>query len=53
MARDKVHNAVKQALITDGWAITHDPYVIETKDVDFEVDLGQKKFWARKKRVKK
>jgi hypothetical protein len=27
-ARDKYHNAVKNALIQDGWTITHDPYRI-------------------------
>ena len=25
-ARDMYHNAVKAALINDGWTVTHDPY---------------------------
>ena len=28
-ARDTYHNAVKQALIKDGWTITADPYTVE------------------------
>lgn len=28
-AKDLIHNAVKNALIKDGWMITHDPYTIE------------------------
>lgn len=27
-ARDIFHDAVKKALIKDGWTITHDPYKI-------------------------
>jgi hypothetical protein len=31
MARlDKIHNAVKNALVKDGWDITDDPYTIPT-----------------------
>ena len=41
MARDLIHNAVKNALINDGWRITDDPYTIRYDD-DFAVyaDLG-------------
>jgi len=39
-ARDMYHNAVKAALITDGWSITHDPYRIEYGGKDAYVDLG-------------
>jgi hypothetical protein len=34
------HNAVKAALITDGWTITHDPYRIEYGGKDVYVDLA-------------
>ena len=27
-ARDKYHDAVKKALVEEGWTITHDPYRI-------------------------
>jgi hypothetical protein len=29
MARDKIHNAVKNALIKGGWTITADPYQLQ------------------------
>ncbi|NET09520.1 MAG: hypothetical protein F6K16_33415 [Symploca sp. SIO2B6] len=28
MARDAIHNQVKNALIRDGWTITDDPYTL-------------------------
>jgi hypothetical protein len=28
-AKDRIHHAVKNALIKDGWTITHDPYRLE------------------------
>ncbi len=39
-ARDIYHNAVKAALINDGWKITHDPYHIAFGGRDAYVDLG-------------
>jgi hypothetical protein len=39
-ARDIYHNAVKAALIADGWTITHNPYRIEYGGKDASVDLG-------------
>lgn len=39
-ARDVYHNAVKAALIADGWTITHDPYRVEYGGKDVYVDLG-------------
>jgi len=40
MARDIIHGTVKNALIKDGWTITHDPYVIEYKNEFLYADLG-------------
>ncbi|WP_242044683.1 XisH family protein [Anabaena azotica] len=37
---DIIHNAVKNALIKDGWAITHDPYVIQYRRTTLYADLG-------------
>jgi len=37
---DLIHNAVKNALIKDGWTITHDPYVIKYEEVTLFADLG-------------
>lgn len=40
MAKDKIHGAVKNALIKDGWTITSDPYTIKTADFNLEADLA-------------
>ena len=32
MAKDLYHNAVRNALIKDGWTITHDPLRLEDND---------------------
>lgn len=37
---DIIHNAVKNALIKDGWTITDDPYVIEYRRTKLYADLG-------------
>jgi len=39
-AKDIIHDAVKNALIKDGWTITDDPYVIEYAEVTLYADLG-------------
>lgn len=38
--RDSIHQAVKQALVKDGWEITDDPYVITYGERFLFVDLG-------------
>jgi XisH protein len=38
--RDKIYNSVKQALISDGWVITDDPYVISYGERFLFIDLG-------------
>lgn len=41
MARDKYHEHVRNALIKDGWTITHDPYRFRYLSAkDQEIDLG-------------
>lgn len=42
-ARDLYHNAVKHALIKDGWTITADPYLIKYEDADLYADLAAEK----------
>lgn len=37
---DIIHNAVKNALIRDGWLITDDPYVIQYRRTVLYADLG-------------
>jgi hypothetical protein len=38
--RDKIHDAVKNSLIKDGWTITADPYEIKYKRVKLRADLA-------------
>jgi hypothetical protein len=39
-AKDLYHNAIKNALITDGWTILADPYRIEYQDDLLLADLA-------------
>lgn len=48
-ARDFFHNAVKVALIKDGWEITHDPLSLSFGGVDMSIDLGAEKLIAAQK----
>ena len=41
--RDRIHDIVKQALINDGWDITHDPYVISYGSRFLFLDLAADK----------
>jgi hypothetical protein len=46
MAKDLIHNAVNQALIHDGWIITHDPYLIRYAGEDLYADLAAERPFA-------
>jgi hypothetical protein len=39
-AKDIYHNAVKSALVKDGWTITADPYRIVYEDAELYADLA-------------
>lgn len=39
-AKDLYHDAVKHALVKDGWIITHDPYLVAVGLGKVYVDLG-------------
>jgi hypothetical protein len=41
--RDFYHDAVRAALISDGWTITDDPFMIEFEDLRVFADLGAEK----------
>jgi XisH protein len=44
MARDLFHNVVKEALIKDGWTITHDPYPLHSRrEGGLSTDIGAEK----------
>lgn len=45
-ARDMYHDAVKNALIKDGWTITDDPLHLKWGQKDMYVDLGAKRLLA-------
>ncbi len=42
-AKDTYHDAVKNALIKDGWTILADPYKIKYKDAELFADLSAEK----------
>lgn len=48
-ARDLYHAAVKNALIRDGWTITHDPLRLSWGGKDMYVDLGAERLLAAEK----
>jgi hypothetical protein len=48
-AKDLYHNCVRNALVKDGWTITHDPYTITFGLKDVFVDLGAERLVAAEK----
>lgn len=51
--RDIIHQAVKNALIKEGWTITADPYIIEYEDVTLFADLGAERPLAAEREGRK
>jgi hypothetical protein len=45
-AKDVFHDAVKQALIKDGWTITHDPLRIKFGRTNLYIDLAAQNLLA-------
>jgi hypothetical protein len=44
MAKDLYHEHVREALMKDGWSITHDHYYLDVSDpAPMEIDLGAEK----------
>lgn len=52
-AKDRYHNHVKNALIKDGWTITHDPLVVRWGAKDMFIDLGAEQILAAEKTGRK
>jgi hypothetical protein len=48
-ARDIYHDQVKNALIKDGWTITHDPFVLKWGWKDLFVDVGAERLLTAEK----
>jgi hypothetical protein len=52
-ALDLYHDAVKNALIREGWTITHDPLHLRWGRKDMYVDLGAKRLILAEREVQK
>jgi XisH protein len=48
-ARDRYHHQVRNALLQDGWIITHDPLRLQWGLKDMFVDLGAERLLAAEK----
>ncbi len=53
MARDLLHEIVCEALLKDGWVITHDPYRMTEYDPEWEIDFGAEKLIAAERGIEK
>src|SRR5436190_6271049 len=51
--RDIYHDTVKNALIKDGWTITHDPYTLTFGQRNVFVDLGAERLVAAERNQEK
>jgi len=49
MAKDFYHQNVAEALVKDGWIITHDPYLVKVEEVGYEIDFGAEPLLAAQK----
>ena len=52
-AYDRYHEAVRNALIKDGWTITHDPLTLRLGERDLFVDLGAEQIIGAEKAARK
>ena len=52
-ARDILHDIVREALIKDGWLITHDPFTIAFGSRRVYADLGAEQLLAAEKEERK
>lgn len=53
MAKDIYHETVREALITDGWTITDDPYTIPFGQHNLFVDLGAERLLVTERGTEK
>jgi hypothetical protein len=51
--KDIFHDIVKNALIQEGWIITHDPLFIRVGGIEMYIDLGAEKIIAAEKEEQK
>lgn len=55
MAKDIYHEVVKNAIIKEGWIVTHDPFSLSNKplNIDYEIDLGAERLINAQKGTEK
>lgn len=53
MAKDRYHKPVREALESEGWTITHDPFRIKFGDKKIEIDLGAERLIAAERGTEK
>jgi hypothetical protein len=53
VAKDRFHEVVKNALIKDGWNITHNQFGIKVGGVDMEIDLGAERLLTAERGTEK
>lgn len=53
MAKDLIHDAVREALKNDGWTITHEQYSIRYKTLKLSVDLAAEQTLAAERAGRK
>ncbi len=52
-AKDSIYLAIKNALLKDGWVITHDPLALVVEDATVFVDLGAERVIAAERAGRK
>src|SRR5262249_39738910 len=52
-ARDLYHDAVRNALLRDGWPITHDPFTISVGAREVFIDLGAEQVIAAERGIER
>ncbi|TWH53916.1 LOW QUALITY PROTEIN: XisH protein [Dulcicalothrix desertica PCC 7102] len=52
-AKDRFHDAVRQALIKQQWIITADPLIIKIEEVQLDIDLAAERILAAEKSERK
>ncbi len=53
MAKDKIHQIVKQAIENDGWDVTEDPFILLFDDNSIAIDLAAEKIIIAEKGTEK
>ena len=53
MAKDIFHEAAKQALINDGWTVTHDPFELPLFGKSLKIDLGAERLIAAERETER